>query len=102
MKRVFLIVLDSCGCGAMPDAARFGDGAVHTLKSCFETGKLNVPHLEKLGLGNIAGLEFFQRAEHPLAAYGRMTEASNGKDTTTGHWELAGVISETPMPTYPD
>ncbi len=102
MKRVFLIVLDSCGCGALPDAAAFGDAGTHTLRSCYRTGRLQVPYLQKLGLGHIDGLEFLGAKESPLAAYGRMAEASNGKDTTTGHWELAGLISEQPMPTYPN
>ena len=102
MKRVFLIVLDSVGAGAMPDAAAFGDVDVHTLKSCYQTGKLHIPTLKKLGLGNITGLEFLGGEQSPLAAYGRMLERSNGKDTTTGHWEIAGLISDTPMPTYPN
>ncbi|MBQ9964009.1 MAG: phosphopentomutase [Clostridia bacterium] len=102
MKRVFLIVLDSCGCGAMPDAAAFGDAGAHTLKSCADTGKLHVPNLIRLGLGNIVGLDFLGTTEQPQASFGRMAESSNGKDTTTGHWELAGLVSEHPMPTYPD
>ena len=102
MKRVFLIVLDSVGAGAMPDAALFGDEGAHTLKSCYQTGKLHIPTLKRLGLGNITGLEFLGGEQSPLAAYGRMLERSNGKDTTTGHWEIAGLISDTPMPTYPN
>lgn len=102
MKRVFLIVLDSCGAGALPDAASFGDEGAHTLKSCYATGKLCVPNLKKLGLGNIRGLEFLEQESQPQAAYARMAERSNGKDTTTGHWELAGVVSDKPMPTYPN
>lgn len=101
MKRVFLIVLDSVGAGAMPDAASFGDAGANTLKSCYATGKLCVPNLKKLGIGNIEGLEFLGRESSP-AAYGRMAERSNGKDTTTGHWEIAGLVSDTPMPTYPN
>ncbi len=102
MKRVFLIVLDSCGAGALPDAAAFGDAGAHTLKSCYATGKLCVPNLKKLGLGNVTGLEFLGSEPRPLSAYGRMAERSNGKDTTTGHWEIAGLVSENPMPTYPN
>ena len=102
MKRVFLIVLDSCGVGALPDASTFGDEGTHTLKSCYDTGKLRVPHLQKLGLGNVQGLEFIGGESSPIAAYGRMAERSNGKDTTTGHWELAGLVSGKPMPTYPN
>lgn len=102
MKRVFLIVLDSCGVGALPDAAAFGDAGAHTLKSCYATGKLQLPNLKKLGLGNIEGLAFLGAESRPQAAYGRMAERSNGKDTTTGHWEIAGLVSEQPMPTYPN
>ncbi len=102
MKRVFLIVLDSLGAGAMPDAASFGDAGAHTLKSCYQTGNLHIPTLKKMGLGNITGLEFLGGEPAPLAAYGRMAERSNGKDTTTGHWEIAGLVSEKPMPTYPN
>lgn len=102
MKRIFLIVLDSFGIGALPDAEDFGDEGTHTLKSCYATGKLQIPNLIKLGLGNIAGAEFLERAESPVGAYGRCREASKGKDTTIGHWEIAGIISPKPMPTYPE
>ncbi len=101
VKRVFLIVLDSCGAGALPDAAAFGDEGAHTLKSCYATGKLVVPHLKQLGLGNIEGLSFLGKVSCPLGAYGRMAECSAGKDTTTGHWELAGLPLAHPFPTYP-
>ena len=102
MKRVFLIVLDSCGAGALPDAEAFGDAGAHTLKSCYATGKLMVPHLKKLGLGNIPGLSFLGKEPCPTGAYGRMAEQSAGKDTTTGHWELAGLLLPHPFPTYPE
>lgn len=102
MKRIFLIVLDSCGIGALPDAEAFGDAGVHTLRSCYETGKLQIPTLLKLGLGNVEGVEFLEKQEQPAAAYGRCLEQSMGKDTTTGHWEIAGLISPNPMPTYPN
>lgn len=102
MKRVFLIVLDSCGAGALPDAARFGDAGAHTLRSCYNTGNLHLPNLRKLGLGNVEDLGFLGGEPRPQAAYGRMAERSNGKDTTTGHWEIAGVVSDDPMPTYPN
>lgn len=102
MKRVFLIVLDSLGAGAMPDSALFGDEGAHTLKSCHATGKLHIPTLKRLGIGNVTDLDFLGGEPAPLAAYGRMAERSNGKDTTTGHWELAGLISDKPMPTYPN
>ena len=102
MKRVFLIVLDSCGAGAMPDAGQFGDAGTHTLHSCEATGLLEIPNLLRCGLGNIAGLDFLGKERTPAGAYGRLTEASMGKDTTIGHWELAGLISQKPLPTYPE
>ncbi len=102
MKRIFLIVLDSCGCGEAPDAARFGDFGVNTLKSCSTSEKFSVPNLLACGLGNIDGIDFLPKAAKPLAAYGKMHEASMGKDTTIGHWEIAGIISPEPLPTYPN
>ena len=102
MKRVFLIVLDSCGCGAMPDSEKFGDVGVHTLRSCAASDKFRVPNMKKLGLGNIEGLEFIGKEENPTGAVCRIAEASMGKDTTIGHWEIAGVISPEPLPTYPN
>ena len=101
MKRVFIIVLDSFGIGQMPDSAAFGDVGVNTLASCAKSEKLHIPNMVAAGLGNIAGVNCLPRAETLTAAYGRMAEASNGKDTTIGHWELAGIISEHPLPTYP-
>lgn len=102
MKRVFLIVLDSVGAGYEPDAADFGDVGANTLKSV-STGKgFCVDNLRKAGIGNIDGLDFLGTTEAPTAAVARLQERSRGKDTTIGHWELAGVISEQPMPTYPD
>ncbi|MBO5130117.1 MAG: phosphopentomutase [Oscillospiraceae bacterium] len=102
MKRIFLFVLDSCGCGAMPDAERFGDAGVNTLRSCALSGKLNIPNLRKAGLGNIDGLDFLEPVEKPAGAYGKLAESSMGKDTTIGHWEIAGVVSPEPLPTYPE
>lgn len=102
MKRVFLIVLDSVGIGALPDAEKFGDAGVHTLKSCYETGALHLSNMLRMGLGKIEGLDFLEAEEKPLASYGRLKEKSMGKDTTTGHWEIAGLISPKPMPTYPN
>lgn len=101
-KRVFLIVLDSFGVGALPDAADFGDAGSNTLRSCFNTGKLNVPNMAKLGLFNIDGVNFGEKFSEPLGAYGKLSERSKGKDTTTGHWEIAGIVSEKPFPTFPD
>lgn len=101
-KRVFLIVLDSVGIGESPDAAAYGDEGSNTLKSCYDSGKLSVPNLEKLGLFHIEGMEYGPKQQAPLGAYARMEEASAGKDTTIGHWEIAGVISPKPLPTYPN
>ena len=102
MKRVFLIVLDSCGAGAMPDSANFGDVGVHTLRSCATSDKLSIPTLRKLGIGNIDGQDFLGREENPTGAYARLAERSMGKDTTIGHWEIAGLVSPDPLPTYPE
>lgn len=102
MKRVFLFVLDSCGAGAMPDAESFGDVGVNTLRACATSSKLNIPNLISYGLGNIDGLEFLGTVEAPKGAYARLAEASMGKDTTIGHWEIAGVVSPDPLPTYPN
>ena len=102
MKRIFLIVLDSFGIGAMPDSEAFGDVGVNTLRSCAATGKLQIPHMIEAGLGNIDGVECLPKAEAPTGAYARLSEASMGKDTTIGHWEIAGIVSENPLPTYPD
>ena len=104
IKRVFLIVLDSVGIGELPDAADFRDEGSNTLKACFDTGGLCVPHMESLGLFAIRGNEYGRHPKAPRAfgCFGRMAEASKGKDTTIGHWEIAGLISEKPMPTYPD
>ncbi len=102
MKRVFLFVLDSCGCGAMPDAESFGDVGVNTLRSCSTSAKLHIPNLISYGLGNIDSVDYLGSADAPKGAYARLHEASMGKDTTIGHWEIAGVVSEHPLPTYPD
>lgn len=100
--RVFLIVLDSFGVGNSPDAAAFGDEGSNTFKACFDSGKLNIPNMKKLGLFNIDGVDFGEREEEPLGAYARLVEESAGKDTTIGHWEIAGIISEKPLPVFPD
>ena len=102
MKRVFLIVLDSCGAGAMPDSEKFGDVGVHTLRSCASSDKLHIPTLRKLGIGNIDGQDFLGREENPTGAVARLAERSMGKDTTIGHWEIAGLVSPDPLPTYPE
>ena len=100
--KLFLIVLDSLGAGALPDASEFGDAGAHTLKSISKSEGFNIPNLRRLGLGNVEGLEFLGPVAEPAAAYGRAMERSRGKDTTVGHWELAGVVSEKPLPTYPN
>lgn len=102
MKRVFLIVLDSFGVGEMPDAADFDDKGANTLNSCFNTAHLNVPNMRKLGLFNIDGVTAGERCENPVGAYLKLSERSKGKDTTTGHWEIAGCVSEKPFPTFPN
>lgn len=101
MKRVFLIVLDSVGIGEMPDAKAFGDEGSNTLKAASTSPYFSMPNMRKLGLFNIEGVDIGKKEPSPLGAYARMTEASHGKDTTIGHWEIAGVISQNPLPTYP-
>ena len=102
MKRIFLIVLDSFGIGAMPDSADFGDVGVNTLRSCAKSEYLRIPNLIAAGLGNIEGVDCLPKADAPAGAYARLSEKSMGKDTTIGHWEIAGVVSDHPLPTYPD
>ena len=102
MKRIFLFVLDSCGAGEAPDAAKFGDFNVNTLRACATSDRLNIPNLRAAGLGNIDGLDFLGPVPHPTGAFCRLQEASAGKDTTIGHWEIAGVVSPEPLPTYPN
>lgn len=101
-KRVFLIVLDSVGIGEAKDAAAFGDVGAHTMKSISASPYFAIPNLLSLGLGNIPGLSFLGTVENPLAAYARVEEQSAGKDTTIGHWEIAGLLSPRPLPTYPE
>ena len=101
MKRVFLIVLDSFGVGEMPDAAAYGDCGSNTLEACRATGFLNVPHMAKLGLFHINGVEPLTPQPVLTGSFGKMAERSSGKDTTTGHWEMMGLVSTKPMPTYP-
>ena len=102
IKRIFLIVLDSVGCGEMPDADKFGDAGSNTLKSIASSKCFSAENMISLGLGNIDGIDYLEKKEAPLAAVARLAERSNGKDTTTGHWEIAGVVSNKPMPTYPN
>ena len=102
LKRVFLIVLDSFGIGQMADAKAFGDVDVNTLASCAKSSKLQIPNMIAAGLGNIEGVSCLEKTAAPLGAYARLQERSMGKDTTIGHWEIAGLVSENPLPTYPE
>lgn len=100
-KRALLIVLDSVGVGALPDAYKYGDEGSNTLKHIAENTDLNLPNLASLGLGHIenTGIE---KAKNVIGSYGRMAENSPGKDTTTGHWEIAGLALKSPFPTFPN
>ena len=102
IKRVFIIVLDSFGIGNEPDAADFGDGKCNALASQTTSPELHAPNLTKLGLFNIDGVGCGTPADSPIGAFARLRELSRGKDTTIGHWEIAGIVSEQPMPTYPN
>lgn len=104
MSKVILLITDSLGVGELPDAKEYGDKGAdtfgHILEEC---GSLNIPHLVKLGIGNIKGVAGGKLAiENPIGCYGKMSELSRGKDTTTGHWEIAGLKTEVPFKTYPD
>lgn len=101
-KRAFVIVLDSYGIGREPDAPEFGDDVCNTLKSIVASPKYDTPNMKKLGLFNIDGVGCGTPEAQPIGSFARLRELSRGKDTTTGHWELAGIVSEQPMPTYPD
>ncbi|MCR4420752.1 MAG: phosphopentomutase [Clostridia bacterium] len=103
MTRALVIVLDSVGVGALPDADRYGDAGTNTLVHVAEAvGGLHLPHLGRLGLGNILAVPGVAPEPRPLASYGKMAERSAGKDTTSGHWELMGLILDRPFPVYPD
>jgi phosphopentomutase len=102
MKRAVVIVLDGVGIGELPDAADYGDAGSNTLCNiAASVGGLNLPNLSVLGLGNIAPIKGVPPVARPLASYGKMAEQSAGKDSTSGHWELMGVVCEKPFPTYP-
>ena len=102
MKRIFLIVLDSFGIGAMPDSEKFGDVGVNTLASCATSAKLHIPNMIAAGLGSIDGVTCLPKVDAPTGAFCRLSERSMGKDTTIGHWEIAGLVSDDPLPTYPE
>ena len=102
MRRVFLIVLDSLGCGELPDAALFGDQGAHTLDHLVRAaGGLDAPRLIALGLGHVPGVTSLPRVPRPAAAFGRCAERSPGKDTSTGHWEMMGLVLDKQFPVYP-
>ncbi|MBQ2827930.1 MAG: phosphopentomutase [Clostridia bacterium] len=101
MKRIFLCVLDSVGIGNAPDAEVFGDKGANTMKSISSSQEFRIPNLFKMGLGNIDGIDYLPKENEPSASVGRLAEKSKGKDTTIGHWEIAGIVSENPLPTYP-
>ncbi|MDO4331644.1 MAG: phosphopentomutase [Eubacteriales bacterium] len=102
MKRVFLIVLDSVGIGEMPDAAAYGDAGTNTLKAAASSPYFHMPNMAKLGLFHMDGVDWHEREGEFTGRIARMKEASRGKDTTIGHWEIAGIYSPKPLPTYPD
>ena len=101
-KRVFLIVLDSFGIGAEPDAPAFGDAGTNTLGAIAKHPNFHCPNLQKLGLFNIDGVTAGEKSPAPEGAFARLQEQSMGKNTTIGHWEIAGVVSPKPLPTFPE
>lgn len=101
-QRVYLIVLDSFGIGHAPDAADFGDEGANTLYTITHSKEYDTPNMRKLGLSCIDGVDYLEKSDDIVGSYGRMQEASKGKDTTIGHWEIAGIVSENALPTYPN
>ena len=101
-KRVFLVVLDSLGIGALPDAAKYGDEGANTLRSAAQSKFFAAPNLAKMGLFNIEGVFCREKTAKPTAAFARLCEMSEGKDTVTGHWEIAGVVSDEALNTFPN
>ncbi|HKS10552.1 MAG TPA: phosphopentomutase [Pyrinomonadaceae bacterium] len=101
-NRILLVVLDGAGIGAMPDAPEWGDAGSDTFGHILESRAVRLPNLQRYGLGNIRPLAHLPAIDHPVGSYGRCALRSNGKDTTTGHWEMAGIILERAFPTYPD
>ena len=102
MKRVFLIVLDSCGIGYEPDADKFGDVGANTLRTCAASPEFHMDNLISMGLGRLDGVDYLPKSPELRGAFARLQERSMGKDTTIGHWEIAGVVSPNPLPTYPN
>lgn len=101
-KRVFLIVMDSFGCGESPDTYKFKDEGSNTLKSCYSSKFFKAPNLTKMGLFNIDNIGCGEKYANPIGTYLKLQEKSVGKDTTTGHWEMAGLVSNSKMPTFPN
>jgi len=103
MKRAVVLILDGVGIGELPDAAQYGDEGSNTLGNLAHAcGGLKLPVLERLGLGNISSIQGVEKVNNSLACYGKMAEKSPGKDSTSGHWELCGIILKQPFPTYPN
>ena len=102
VKRAFVIVLDSYGIGYLPDADKFGDVGANTLASIVKSDQYDTPNMKSFGLFNIDGVDCLPGVENPVGSFGRLAESSQGKDTTIGHWEIAGVVSPQPMPVYPE
>src|SRR5215470_10716242 len=100
-NRVCLMVLDSAGIGEMPDASDWGDAGADTFGHILESRTVRLPNLQAMGLGNIRPLKGLSPVEKPIGSYGKCTLRSNGKDTTTGHWEMAGIILKRAFPTFP-
>lgn len=100
-KRVFLIVLDSFGVGEAPDAYKYGDEGSNTFRACYNTGVLKLPNMKKMGLFNLDGVEFGEKSKAILGSCARLQEVSASKDTTAGHWEMSGLPTSIPFPTYP-
>lgn len=101
-KRIFLIIMDSFGCGEAPDAEQFGDKGSNTLKTCYESKNFKAPNLKKIGLLNIDNIGIDDKEKSVLGSFAKLEEKSAGKDTTTGHWEIAGLVSNKTMPTFPN
>ena len=103
INRIIWIVLDSVGIGEAKDAVKFGDVGADTLGHTVKAnGGLNIPNMVKLGIGNIDGAHNLERCDNPIGCFGKLAEISAGKDTTIGHWEMAGIYSPNPFPVYPD
>ncbi|WP_042271910.1 phosphopentomutase [[Clostridium] dakarense] len=101
MSRVVWVIIDSVGIGALPDSKEFGDIGVNTLGNIVKEHKdIKIPNLIKLGVGNIDGVDFLEKTESPIGVFGKCSEVSQGKDTTTGHWEMTGILVETPFKTF--